>query len=480
MIRETYVPDPHQSHATAHIQQHRGTGLFLEMGLGKTVATLTAIIEMMKRKEIKKTIVIAPLTVARDVWSDEIDKWEHTESLRYSLILGNAKERLAALNTEADVYVINWENLAWLIAELNMRWPFDYTVIDESSKFKSAKSKCFKAMRTMLPRIKKITILTGTPRPNSLMDLWSQLFLIDNGERLFKTIGEYRRTYFKEGLKKGHIVYNYEVKKEDDSSLLGGEIWAEEIYDKISDICISMEAKDYAELPECLVRTKTISLPDKVMCDYKQFEKDLVLEIANEEITAANAAVMAGKLLQYSNGAIYDDKKAWHKIHDAKLEALEEIMEEANGAPVLVMYQYKHDLARILERFKGFSPRIIKDTQSKRDWNTGKIKMGIGHAASMGHGNNLQAGGSVMVWFGLGWSLELYDQANKRLHRRGQTKPVYIYHLLTKGTMDGDVLHSLTQKRKGQSGCMRAVKAKVLYYKNLGTAVVTKQGELVL
>lgn len=463
MIRELYKPDPHQDYATAHIQKYRGTGLFLEMGLGKTVATLTAIVQMMKRKEIKKTIVIAPLTVARDVWSDEIEKWEHTCHLRYSLILGNVKQRRAALNKDANVYVINWENLVWLIAELNMRWPFDYTVIDESSKFKSAKSKCFKAMRTMLPRVKKITILTGTPRPNSLMDLWSQLFLIDGGERLFKTIGEYRRTYFTEGLKKDHVVYNYAIKKEDDKSLLGEEIWAEEIYDKISDICISMSAADYATLPERIVRTKWISLPDKVMKGYRDFEKDLVMEIADEEITAANAAVMAGKLLQYSNGAIYDNKKNWHKLHDAKIEALEEIMEEANGASVLVMYQYKHDLARILEHFKGFNPRIIKDTQSKRDWNAGKIKMGIGHAASMGHGNNLQAGGAVMVWFGLNWSLELYDQANKRLHRRGQKLPVYIYHLLTKGTMDIDVLQSLGKKDKGQAGCIRAVKARIKY-----------------
>lgn len=475
-----YKAELYQEHATAHIQAHKGSGLFIDMGLGKTVATLSAIIEMMAEKEIRKTLIIAPLAVARDTWPDEINKWNHTKHLRYSLIMGVQKNRIAALSTDADIYIINCENVPWLIAHLGTFWPFDYLVIDESSKFKSAKSKRFKALRIVLPRVKRITILTGTPRPNSLEDLWSQLYLIDQGERLGVTIGEYRRKYFKPGMTNGHIVYSYSLLKEKKESLLGEDIYAKEIYDKISDICISMEAKDYLQLPEKLMRTKAISLSPEIMDKYKKFEKELVMEIANQEITAANAAVMTGKLLQFSNGAIYDDAKSWHVIHNEKLDALDDILEEANGAPVLIFYSYKHDAERLQQRFKGFKPRIIKASEDIRDWNAGKIKMGIAHPRSMGHGTNLQAGGNIIVWFGLQWSLELYEQANARLHRRGQVKPVIIHHLLSKGTMDFDVLQALSDKKAGQVGLMQAIKAKIRYYKNLGKSYISKTGELIL
>jgi SNF2 family DNA or RNA helicase len=462
-----YKAEPYQKHSTAHIEKYPGTGLFLEMGLGKTVATLTAIVNMFKAKTIKKVLIIAPLSVARDTWTDEINKWDHTKHLKVSKILGLAKQRSAAIKADADIYTINCENVPWLIAECQNNWPWDYVVIDEISKFKSAKSRRFKSLRMILPRINKVTGLTGTPRPNSLLDLWSQLFLLDKGERLGKTLGHYRSTYFKPDKQNGHIIYSYKIKKEDPGSLLGEEIYAAEIYDKISDICISMRAKDYITLPDKIIRTKEITLDQVTLDKYKAFEKDLIMEMADKEITVANAAVLTGKLLQFSNGAIYDDERNWHELHNAKLDALEDIVEDAQGSPVLILYNYKHDIARIQKRLKGYVPRLLKTSQDMEDWNAGKIKVAAAHPKSVGHGLNLQAGGNIIIWFGPQWSLELNDQANARLHRRGQKQAVIIHYLICKNTLDKDVIESLHNKRSGQNGAMKALKAKIDYYKNI-------------
>lgn len=460
-----YKPDPYQTHGTKHIIKHPGSGLFMEMGLGKTVVTLTAAVNMFEQHLIKKVLVIAPLAVARDTWEEEINKWDHTKHLKLSKVLGNEKQRLAAIDKKAHIYTINCENVPWLIAKFQGNWPFDYVVLDELSKFKSAKARRFKAMRMVRPKVKRITGLTGTPRPNGLLDLWSQLFLLDQGERLGKTLTEYRTKYFNPDKVNGHVVYSYKLKKEDKSSLLGEEIYAEEIYDKISDICISMKAEDYYKMPDKVVKTKFINMSQEIMDKYNEFETELFMEMFDKEINVANAAVLSGKLLQFSNGAIYDDERNWHTLHDEKLDALSDIIDESQGAPVLVFYNYKHDLERIFKRFKHLKPRTLKTTEDRQDWNAGKIQLAIAHPKSAGHGLNLQAGGNIIVWFGLQWSLELYEQANARLHRRGQTKPVFIYHLLTNGTLDKDVLDALTKKRSGQSACMKAIKAKLEYIK---------------
>lgn len=458
-----YNPWAYQDHATRHILQYRGTGLFMEMGLGKTVATLTAIVELLRTKQVKKVLVIAPLKVARDTWSNEIENWDHTKHLRVAKIIGTDAQRRKALLEKADIWTINRENIPWLVAIFGLGWPFDMTVVDESSSFKSPKARRFKALRMVLPKITKIVCLTGTARPNSLLDLWSQLYLLDSGQRLGQTIGQYRAKYFTPAQTNGHIVYSYALRKGED--LLGADIYEKEVYDKISDICISMKAKDYLDLPEMIIVKKMINLPADIMAKYNEFEMSQVLEINEKELTAANAAVLTGKLLQFSNGAIYDEHKDWEVVHDEKLEALEEIIEEANGQPVLIFYSFKHDLARIKQRIKGVSE--MKTAQDMNNWNKGLIPIMACHPASAGHGLNLQAGGNIIVWFGVNWSLELYLQANARLHRQGQLKPVIIHHLLCKGTMDLEVMQSITLKEQGQNGMMKALRARVEKYKKL-------------
>lgn len=458
-----YNPWLYQEYGTDHIMRYRGTGLFMEMGLGKTVATLTAIVELLRTKQIKKVLIIAPLKVARDTWSNEIELWDHTKHLKISKIIGTDAQRRKALLEKADIWTINRENIPWLVAIFGLGWPFDMTVVDESSSFKSAKSQRFKALRMVLPKIKKIVCLTGTARPNSLLDLWSQLYLLDSGQRLGQTLGQYRSKYFTPAQTNGHIVYSYALRKGED--LLGADIYEKEVYDKISDICISMKAKDYIDLPEKIIVNKFINLPADIMAQYNEFEMSQVLEINDKELTAANAAVLTGKLLQFSNGAVYDENKAWEVIHDEKLDVLEEIIEEANGKPVLVFYSFKHDLARIKQRIKEV--RELKTNQDMTDWNAGKIQVMACHPGSAGHGLNLQAGGNIIVWFGVNWSLELYLQANARLHRQGQLMPVIIYHLLCKGTMDIDVIRVLSGKEAGQEGMMKALRARVAKYRNL-------------
>jgi len=470
-----YIPHAYQDHATRHIVEHSASGLFLEMGLGKTVSTLTAIDQLLNDLfEVRKVLVIAPKRVAEDTWSTEVEKWDHLCHLKISKILGDAKKRAAALREKADIWVINRENVVWLVSHLAGNWPFDMVVIDELSSFKSAKAARFKALRMVRPKINRVVGLTGTPAPNGLLDLWPQLYLLDMGERLGKTLTSYREKYFTEGKRNGHIVYEYKMRQED--SLLGKGYYEKEIYEKIGDICISMKAKDYLQLPERLDVEVPVNLGDETLERYHRFEEEEVLKMypqppeggyTNEiEISAPNAAALTTKLLQFANGAIYDENGKYHELHDAKLDALDEILDVAQQ-PVLVFYSYKHDLERILLKFKSYKPRQLKSSADIKDWNDGKISLLLAHPASAGHGLNLQAGGNVIVWFGLPWSLELFQQACARLHRQGQTKNVIIHLLMALGTMDADVLKALMNKTQTQDALMDAVKARIGKYLKL-------------
>jgi len=401
--------------------------------------------------------VIAPLRVAQSTWSGEIEKWDHLRGLRLSKVLGNEKQRIEALNQPADLYIINRENTEWLVNYYGRKWPFDMVVIDELSSFKNPRSKRFRALREVRPLIKRIVGLTGTPAPNGLMDLWSQIYLLDQGERLGKTLTGYRDRYFDPGRRNQNIVFEWIPKP-----------FAEEaIYEKISDVCVSMKAEDWLQLPGRIDNVLEIELPEKAKWQYKQLEKDLILPLLESDITAANAAVLSNKLLQMANGAIYDEFGEAKEIHGAKLEALEEAVEAANGKPVLVAYAYQHDLDRIKRQLKKYNPRTLDSDQDVRDWNEGKIQVLLLHPASGGHGLNLQAGGNIVIWFGLTWSLEWYQQTNARLHRQGQTERVIIHHIVAKGTMDEEVLKALTGKAATQNGLMEAVKAKIEQYKGV-------------
>lgn len=453
-----FNPYKYQQYATNHIIDNPASALFLDMGLGKTVSTLTAIDDLMLLGDINKTLVIAPLRVAEDTWSTEVEKWDHLKHLRISKVLGKEKDRIAALNQEADIYVINRENVEWLVNKYFNNWVFDMLVIDELSSFKSPKAQRFKALKKVRPFFKRVVGLTGTPTPNSLIDLWPQVYLLDGGKRLGKTITSYRQQYFTPGQMNGHIVYNYNLKPGAD----------ETIHSRISDICISMMAKDYLDLPERIDNKIEISLSDSIKKKYKQLEKDLVIELGENDITAANAAVLTNKLLQMANGAIYSEDKTVVEIHEEKLKALLEVIEAANGKPVLVFYSFQHDYDRITKFLnkKGYKPKKLNDSSDIKSWNEGKIDILLLHPASAGHGLNLQYGGSTIVWFGLPWSLELYQQANARLHRQGQKEVVVINHLVSKGTVDEDVIRSLGNKEINQNVLLEAVKARLKEVKN--------------
>ncbi len=448
-----FNPYKYQQYATNHIIDNPASALFLDMGLGKTVSTLTAIDDLMLLGDINKTLVIAPLRVAEDTWSTEVEKWDHLKHLRISKVLGKEKDRIAALNQEADIYVINRENVEWLVNKCFNNWVFDMLVIDELSSFKSPKAQRFKALRKVRPYFKRIVGLTGTPAPNSLIDLWPQVYLLDGGKRLGKTITSYRQQYFTPGQMNGHVVYNYNLKPGAD----------ETIHNKISDICISMMAKDYLDLPERIDNKIEINLSDPIKKKYKQLEKDLVIELGENDITAANAAVLTNKLLQMANGAIYSEDKSVVEIHEEKLKALLEVIEAAKGKPVLVFYSFQHDYDRITKFLnkKGHKPKKLNDSSDIKSWNEGKINILLLHPASAGHGLNLQYGGSTIVWFGLPWSLELYQQANARLHRQGQKEVVVINHLIAKGTVDEDVMKALSNKEVNQNVLLEAVKARL-------------------
>lgn len=448
-----FNPWNYQQYSINHIIDHKASGLFLDMGMGKTVSTLTAIDNLIFLGEVNKVLVIAPLRVAEDTWSTEVDKWDHLKHIRISKILGTKKQREEALNKNADIYVTNRENVDWLVNECFDSWIWDMVVIDELSSFKSSKAKRFRALKKVRPYFKRIVGLTGTPAPNSLIDLWPQIYLLDGGQRLGKTITGFKDRYFNPGRRNGYVVYNWELKE-------GAE---EAIQNKISDICISMKADDYLDLPERIDNRVEINLSKKALDTYKQLEKELVIEIEEEDITAANAAVLTNKLLQMANGAIYSESKEVVNIHDEKIEKLEEIIDTSNGKTVLVFYNFKHDYNRISEMLtkKKINHQTLNTSEDIKKWNNGEIQVALLNPASAGHGLNLQYGGNIIVWFGLTWSLELYQQANARLHRQGQKETVIIHHLIAKGTVDEDVMNALANKEINQDMLLEAVKARL-------------------
>lgn len=444
-----FIPHDYQQYAIDFIKNNEVAAVLLDMGLGKTSITLTAVNDLIfDGFEVSKVLVIAPLRVARDTWPAEIKKWDHLKHLRYSVAVGSESERLAALRKEADIYIINRENVDWLVNKSKVPFNFDMVVIDELSSFKSHQSKRFKSLLKVRPFIKRIVGLTGTPSSNGLMDLWAQFRILDMGKRLGRYITHYRSAYFLPDKRSADRIFTY--KPADGAEQM--------IYDRISDITISMKSADYLKLPECIINEVPVFMDTKEKAIYETFKEDMVAKIKDEEIDAANAAVLSGKLLQMANGCIYDEDKKAIKIHDRKLDALEDLIESANGKPLLVAYWFQHDLARIKERFPV---REIKTSKDIEDWNKGKIPLAVIHPASAGHGLNLQTGGSTLVWFGLTWSLELYQQCNARLHRQGQTDTVVIHHIIAKGTIDEDVMAALQRKEKIQNALINAVKAKL-------------------
>jgi len=393
-------------------------------------------------------LVIAPLRVARDTWPSEIKKWEHLKGLSYSVAVGTEKERIDALMTRSTIYIINRENVDWLVNKSGIPFDFDMVVIDELSSFKSYGAKRFKSLLKVRPSVNRIVGLTGTPSSNGLMDLWAEFRILDLGQRLGRYITHYRNTYFTPDKRNAQVIFSYKP-------LPGAE---DKIYKQISDITISMKSIDYLKMPECIVNEVSVSLNEKEWNIYSKFKDDMVTKLGDEEIDAVNAAVLSGKLLQMANGAVYDNDNKTHIIHDKKLDALEDLIEGANGKPVLVAYWFKHDLERIKNRFPV---RQIKASKDIEDWNDGNIPIAVIHPASAGHGLNLQSGGSTLIWLGLTWSLELYQQTNARLYRQGQNETVIIHHILTKGTIDEDVMTALTRKEETQASLIDAVKAKL-------------------
>lgn len=445
-----YNPHDYQRYAAEFIITHPISALLLDMGLGKTSITLTAINNLLfDNFEIHKVLVVTPLRVARDTWSSEIEKWEHLKNLRYSVVIGTAQERISALSTPADIYIINRENIQWLVEESGLPFDFDMAVIDELSSFKNHQSKRFRAFMKSRPKLKRIVGLTGTPAGNGLMDLFAEFKLLDMGERLGRLIGQYRNTYFQPDKRNGMVIYSYKP-------LPNAE---RQIYDKISDITISMKAADHLKMPELISAECTVQLSEKEKEKYDRLKKDLILATEDNEVTAANAASLSNKLSQMANGAVYSDDESVMQIHDRKLDALEDIIESMNGKPLLVAYWFKHDLERIRKRFEI---REIKSSEDISEWNSGKIPVALIHPASAGHGLNLQSGGSTLVWFGLTWSLELYQQTNARLWRQGQTADtVVIQNIIAKGTIDEQIMKALKTKDTTQAALITAVKAEV-------------------
>lgn len=436
---------PYQRRAVEFIKDRKRCGLFLAMGLGKSVSTLTAAMDLIQEFSVHKVLVIAPLRVSNSVWAQETEKWSHLKNLRVSVCTGPQKRRLMGLQMDADVYVINRENVEWLVEQYGTRWPFDMVVIDESSSFKSASSKRFKALRKVLPYTEYMILLTGTPSPNGLIDLWSQIYLIDFGKSLGRTMTAYKQRFFDQD----YMGYNFSPREGADKV----------IHELISPFTVHMSAEDYLDLPPRIDVTVKTTMPPAAFEMYKNFEKTLFIELdSGEQVEAITAAVLANKLLQAANGSMYtDDKKNWSEIHSAKLDALAEIIEDNAGENVLVSYNYKFDLERLMKRFPDAV--VLDKEQSTIDrWNRGEIRLLLAHPASAGHGLNIQGGGSLIVWFGLTWSLEYYLQFNARLHRQGQLKPVRIIHIVTEGTIDERVLKVLTAKDKSQKNLLEALK----------------------
>ncbi|EAC2291261.1 ATP-dependent helicase [Listeria monocytogenes] len=445
----------YQNYSKNWIIDHPAAGLLLDMGLGKTLTTLMAINELKyDYLEIDSVLVIAPLKVAQKTWSDEVKKWSQLSHLRVSKVIGPEKKRLEALNAKADIYLINVEQVVWLVEHFGRKWPFKMVVIDELSAFKNPQAKRFKALRQVRPLIRRVVGLTGTPAPNSLIDLWPQMYLLDRGERLEKHVTKYRNKYFTAGQHNGYTVYSWTLRPGAENS----------IFEKISDLCISMKAKDFLRLPPRTDNIIEVSMSAEETNKYKVLEKELVLTLPEGEIVAVNAAVLSNKLLQLAGGAIYDEDKNVQHIHDRKLEALEDIIEESQGEPILIFYYFKHDLERLKSRFKDL--RTLESDETIDEWNSRKIPLLAVHPKSAGHGLNLQKGGHIAVWFSLTWSLEYYQQANARLARQGQESAVIVHHLVAKNTLDERVIKVLQGKENGQNALLEAVKAKIKEVKN--------------
>lgn len=447
-----FVPHKYQEMAIEKIYSTPRCGLFLDMGLGKTVITLTAIEDLIYNQfEISKVLVIAPLRVAEDTWSRESQKWDHLKDLRISKILGTPQQRRLALAREADVYITNRENVVWLTDELSgigNGWFFDMVVIDELSSFKSPKAQRFRALKKYISRSSRVVGLTGTPAPNGLIDLWSQMYLIDSGERLGKTVTGYRERYFTPNQRNQTTIFNYKLKDNAEKAIM----------DKISDICVSMKAEDWLDMPERIDSVVNVKMTPEQKEAYEKFEKEAYMQFMEGEVTAASAAALTNKLLQYSNGAMYTDTGEYAVTNNNKLDALADIIEAANGKPILCFYSFRHDLERILKKFK-YAVKL-EDSDDIEKWNNGEIPLLLAHPASAGHGLNLQSGGNIIVWYGLTWSLELYQQANARLYRQGQEQAVIIHHLITEDTCDSRVYMSLQGKANVQDDLLASLKAK--------------------
>ena len=444
-----YVAHNYQNYAKNFILAHKVSALFLDCGLGKTITTLTAINELMYDSfEISKVLIIAPLRVAQSTWKDEIEKWDHLNLLRYSIAVGDEKERLKALKQTSDIYIINRENVDWLVTKSGIDFNFDMLIIDELSSFKSHISKRFKSLLKIRPYFERVVGLTGTPSSNGLMDLWAEFRVLDLGERLGRYITHYRNEYFLPDKRNGAVIFSYKPQPNAE----------ERIYRRLSDMTISMKSTEYLKMPELILNDIEINLDEEDQIKYKKFKKEMVMTIQEKEIDAINAASLSNKLIQLANGSIYDEDKKFYEVHNKKLDKLEEIIESANGKPVLVAYWFKADKERIEKRFKV---REIKTADDIKQWNMGMINLALIHPASAGHGLNLQSGGSTLVWFSLTWSLELYQQTNARLYRQGQKNTVVIHHLITKNTIDEDIMKSLKRKDKTQEALMRAVKARI-------------------
>ena len=452
-----FTPHEYQKFCIQKILDIKKVGIWQDMGLGKTVTTLTAVKELKyNRFQVCKVLVIAPKKVAEGTWTKEAAKWDHTKMLRVSPVLGSQAKRIRALNTPADLYVINRENVCWLVDYYRNAWPFDMVVIDESSSFKSHSAKRFKALAGISSRISRMVELTGTPSPNGLADLWSQVYLLDGGERLGKRYSQFRERYFQPD-KRGAdgMVYSYEAKPGTEESILA----------KISDICISMKAEDYLELPDLTYHEVPVELDKKSWKAYQDLERKMILELPEDDelISVTSAAALSNKLLQLANGAVYDEDRQVHEVHDCKIEAFLELVESLQGKPVLVFYNYQHDRERILKALakSGLRIRELKTTRDEDDWNAGRIDILLTHPASSAYGLNLQQGGNHVIWFGLTWNYELYTQANKRLHRQGQVNKVIIHHLVSTGTRDEDVMTALKRKDDVQNWVMESLKARI-------------------
>ncbi len=457
-----FIPHNYQKYCIDRAVTDKSLGLLLDMGLGKTIITLTAINELIySRLDVDRVLVIAPKKVAESTWSKEVEKWEHLRLLRVSKVLGTLKQRIKALNTPADIYVINRENVQWLVEYYQNAWPFDMVVIDELSSFKNHQSKRFKSLKMVRDKIDRIIGLTGTPAPNGLIDIWAQIYLLDKGQRLEKNITAFRERYFDYTRYGDQAFGKYDLKTGSDES----------IQNKISDICISMKAEDYLELPDIIYNTISIELDDKARKSYDELEKEMVLEIieTGDTIDVTSAAALTTKLLQLSNGALYDEDRKVHEVHNCKIEAFMELIEQLNGQPALVFYSFQHDLERIKKVLlkSKLRVRVMKTDKDIDDWNNKEIDILLTHPMSAAYGLNLQQGGNQVIWFGLTWSLELYQQANKRLHRQGQTEKVIIHHLVTEGTRDTDVMAALSSKGDIQDELLESLKARIDKYKKL-------------